>query len=298
MTNDISAKLIDTIEIGNMLGEGVQWHVASNTLWWTDIQKACLYRYELTTKGIEQYAMPERVGCFSFIENDHRLLVAFASGFALYDISNDKLKWLAQPELSIKGNRFNDGRTDRQGRFWAGTMVEERNQDNQSAALYYLDKAKHCHKALAGIEISNGLCWSPDGLTMYHADSPKKIIHKYDFDPATGVPSNKQIFAKTLNESFPDGACVDSSGYLWSAHWGGAKVVRYTPEGKHDFEIKVPTKQPSCVALGGKNLDLLFVTSAQQDLTTVQLNKDSLAGHLFIYQLSGVKGIVESQVHW
>jgi L-arabinonolactonase len=270
MNNDVSAELIDTIEIGNMLGEGVQWHVTSQTLWWTDIQKACLYRYKLKTKGIKQYIMPERVGCFSFI----------------------------RPELSIKGNRLNDGRTDRQGRFWAGSMVEHRNNDKQSAALYCLDNAKHCRKTLNDIEISNGLCWSPDGLTMYHADSPKRTIYRYDFEPSTGVPSNKRVFAQTSKNSFPDGACIDSQGCLWSAHWGGRKVVRYSPEGIHNFEIHIPTKQPSCLAFTGKNLDLLVVTSAKQDLTAKQLLEEPQAGHVFIYQLTGVSGLEEAQVRW
>lgn len=298
MNNDISARLIHTISNGDQLGEGIQWHTQSQSIWWTDIESACLYRYEMATKHIEKYAMPERVGCFSFIENDSRLLVGFASGFAFYDIYSNDLEWVARPELSIKGNRLNDGRTDRQGRFWAGTMVEQRNHEKQSANLYCLDDAKQCHKILTDLEISNGLCWSPNGLTMYHADSPKQTIYQYDFEPSTGNTRRKRVFAITSNNSFPDGACVDSQGYLWSAQWGGAKVVRYSPLGEAEFEINIPTIQPSCVAFGGKNLDLLIVTSAKQDLTTEQLIKEPQAGHVFIYQLTGVIGLEESQVRY
>jgi len=296
MHNDISAELIHTLTVGNQLGEGVQWHAESKCLWWTDIQSACIYRYEMKTQGIAKYVMPERVGCFSFIENEDRILVGFASGFAFYDLKNDEVEWLAQPELAIKGNRLNDGRTDRQGRFWAGSIVEQRQHEKQSAALYCLDSVKQCRKAIGDLEVSNGLCWSPDGLTMYHADSPRQTIYQYDFEPLSGIPNNKRVFAQTSQNSFPDGACVDKLGYLWSAQWGGAKVVRYSPQGKVVLEINIPTIQPSCVAFAGENLDLLVVTSAKQDLTAEQLSTDTQAGHVFIYQLSAISGLEECKV--
>jgi len=297
MNDNQRVKLITTIEVGNQLGEGVQWHSDNQLLWWTDIQNSCLLSYCLSSEEICQYNMPERIGCFGFGQNLNRMIIAFESGIALFDINSHELEWLSRPELSIKGNRFNDGRIDRQGRFWAGTMNE--NESEPTASLYCLDlqncSQKNSKKILDNITVSNGLCWSPDGKVMYHADSPKREINQYDFDTKTAQLSNKKLFATTNEGCFPDGSCIDSDGYLWNAQWAGSKVVRYKPNGEIDLVLKTDVSQPSCVAIGGPNMDLLFVTSAKQGLSKLQLLQDNKAGHVFIYQLSGITGLVESQ---
>jgi sugar lactone lactonase YvrE len=298
MSNCIDANLLHELSVGNQLGEGVQWHQETQAVWWTDIEGCCLFSYSLITTEITKHPMPERVGCFSFIEHDQRLLIAFASGVALFDLETNNIEWLAQPELTIQGNRFNDGRVDRQGRFWAGTMVEHKHSPKQSASLYCQSSKNSCIKSLENIQISNGLCWSPDGTVMYHADSPTQTIYQYEFDLISGKPHDKRLFMKLDGGCFPDGSCIDSNGFLWNAQWGGAQVVRYSPDGKVDFVLPVPTKQPSCVAIGGPEMDLLFITSAKQDLSEQELKNDKQAGNLFIYQLSGVKGIVEPKVSW
>lgn len=293
MNNNITAELINTIEVGNELGEGVQWHIDSQLLWWTDIQNACLFNYCLTSQKLCKYDMPERVGCFGFIENSERLIIAFETGIALFDIKTNDLEWLSRPELSIKGNRFNDGRIDRQGRFWAGTMNQT--ESEPTANLYCLNSQKQCTQLLNDITVSNGLCFSPDGKIMYHADSPKREVHQYNFEVKTAKLSNKKLFAVTDEGCFPDGSCVDEAGYLWNAQWAGSQLVRYNPNGIVDFVINTEVLQPSCVAIGGPNMDLLFVTSAKQGLTESQLKKDNKAGHVFVYQLNGVKGLAENK---
>lgn len=297
MNNKITAELITTIKVGNQLGEGVQWHIQSQLLWWTDIQNACLFSYCLTSKKLCQYGMPERVGCFGFIENSDRLIIAFETGFALFDIKINEIEWLARPEMSIKGNRFNDGRIDRQGRFWAGTMNQ--NETAPTAKLYcyddFCDSHKQCTELLSNITVSNGLCFSPDGKTMYHADSPTREIYQYDFDIKTAQLSNKKRFAITDEGCFPDGSCIDEAGYLWNAQWAGSQIVRYQPDGEIDWVLKTNVSQPSCVAIGGPNMDLLFITSAKQGLNKSQLKQDDKAGHVFIYQLNGIKGLSENQ---
>jgi L-arabinonolactonase len=295
MNNDVVVKLLSTIKVANQLGEGVQWHIDSQTIWWTDIQGYCLYSYCVAHCQVTKYLMPDRVGCFAFIENDERFIVAFAAGIALFTLSTGELTWLAQPEKHIVGNRFNDGRVDRQGRFWAGSMVEETKFSQQSAALYRMDSNQHAKKVVDGIEISNGLCWSPDGLTMYHADSPKGEIYQYDVDPVVGDVSNKRLLAKTKAGSFPDGACVDSQGYIWNAQWGGGRIVRYKPQGDIALVVDLPVSQPCCVTIGGPDLNWLIITSAKQDLSASELALEPLAGHLFIYQLQGIHGLAESR---
>jgi sugar lactone lactonase YvrE len=290
--HDIQFTLLETLPCQNMLGEGVQWNSLDHSLWWTDIQAATLFRYHPETKILNQWPTPERVGCFAFAESDPRLLVAFATGIAWWDWRSGEYEWLARPELAITGNRLNDGRVDRQGRFWVGSIVEQSENNTQSAALYCLNTDGNLSRHLTGLTISNSLCWSPDSRRLYHADSPSHCITIYDFDTEQGGLSNPALFAQVNDSIEPDGACVDAAGYLWSAQWGGGRVVRYTPAGAVDTVLTLPVSQPTCVAFGGPNLDWLCITSARQGLTENQLNTQPLAGSVFIYQVN-IMGLPE-----
>ena len=297
MTN-IIGNLLFSLPVGNQLGEGVQWHIDTQSIWWTDIEGTCLYSYSVAEQAIQQHTMPERVGCFCFIESDPRLLIAFESGFAFYDVESSDINWLAKPELDKQGNRFNDGRVDRFGNFWAGTMIEAPNDESKPASLYKLSSNNGtitCQNLLSDITVSNGLCFSLDGQKLYHADSPTQNIMQFDVNTETGALSNKTHFATTKKNSYPDGATIDSEGYLWNAQWGGSRVVRYKPNGEVDIEFTVPVSQPSCVAIGGPAMDWLIITSAKQDLSSQQLNTDKHAGDVFVYQLNGIKGVEENQ---
>lgn len=287
-------KLLFTIPVSNVLGEGVQWHIESQSIWWTDIQTATLFNFSIADKKLTTFAMPDRVGCFSFTNTEHELIVAFAKGIARYNLQTQKMTWIAQPERDNRGNRFNDGRVDRQGRFWAGTMVERETNQEQVGALYVVNGQHDIRKAISNIHISNSLCWSPDGLTMYHADSPSHAIYQYNFDPVSGEISNKKLFSNTKAGSVPDGATVDAKAGVWIAHWGGGEIVRYTPKGKTNLVHKLAVSQPTCISIGGPKMDWLIVTSAKHNLSCEQLNKEPLAGDVFIYQLHGVTGLPES----
>ncbi|WP_206484422.1 SMP-30/gluconolactonase/LRE family protein [Thalassotalea sp. G2M2-11] len=287
--------LLFRIPVSNVLGEGVQWHIESQSIWWTDIQTATLFNFSIADKKLKTFAMPDRVGCFGFSNSEHELIVAFAKGIARYNLQTQEMTWISQPERDIRGNRFNDGRVDRQGRFWAGTMVEEKYTSEQSGALYMLNSAQNIQPMIEEINISNSLCWSPDGLTMYHCDSPLRTIYQYNFDPQTSKISHKKVFAKTPDNSFPDGATVDHLGGVWSAHWGGGKIVRYTAQGDKSLELALPVSQPTCVAIGGKHLDWLIITTAKESLSDATITKEPYAGDVFVYQLHGVKGIAEPQ---
>ena len=277
-------QLRDTVVCENILGEGVQWNQHDQCVWWTDIPAAKLYRYSPTEKKLDEWVTPEPVGSFAFVEGDSRLLLALATGFAWFDLNTRRCDWIARPELTLAGNRFNDGRVDRQGRFWAGTTVEQKLSDDQAAALYCLDRQQGVTRHLEGLRISNSLCWSPDSLKLYHADSPNYQVDVYDFDAQNGQLSNKKIFAKVPPGIEPDGACVDQQGYVWNAQWGGGRVVRYSPTGEVDRILNLPVTQPTCVALGGPEMNWLFVTSARKGLSNSQLAVQPQAGALFIYQ--------------
>jgi len=286
--------LLDTIPCQNILGEGVQWNVADQSVWWTDIQAAKIYRYHPASKILTDWSTPEPVGCFAFAQGEARLLVAFASGIAWFDLDSGKREWLARPESNIKGNRLNDGRIDRQGRFWVGGVVDERHNAEQSTSLYCLDHQLQLSRHLTGLSISNSLCWSPDSRFMYHADSPTHRICRYDFDAASGAISNPRIFAEVPSDIEPDGACIDADGYLWSAQWGGSRVVRYTPDGEVAAILELPVSQPTCVAFGGPDLDWLLVTSARKGLSAQQLAEQPEAGNLMIFK-TGIRGLPESR---
>lgn len=282
---------VETIRAGNTLGEGIQWDAATRAAWWTDIQERKLLRYDPATKDLKTFAMPERVGSFALTGDGARIIAAFESGFALADLKGGAPQWLGKPDAALPALRFNDGRTDRQGRFWAGTM-EEAEPRKGLGNLYCVDADGTVHRRETGIMISNGLCWSPDGNTMYFADSPLRTIYCYDFDIASGAISNRRVFAETPEGAFPDGATVDAQGRLWSAHWGAGVVVRYTADGAADRILEIPASQPTCVAFGGPELDLLFVTSARDGLSAQTLAGETGAGDVFVYKMD-VKGLAD-----
>lgn len=287
------ANLIDTVPCQNTLGEGIQWNKEDGCFWWTDIHSAKLYRYHLTTKKVTHWGLPEKLACFAFAKNESRIMAAFASGFAWFDVETGGVEWVAQPE-SIAGNRSNDGRCDRQGRFWMGTVVDQRHSPDQQASLYCMQKNGEISKHLSGLSISNALCWSPDSRKMYHADSPTQTIRAYDFDAQTGHISNPQIFAKTEDGVEPDGACVDAEGFIWNAQWGASRVVRYAPDGSKNFVLSMPVSQATCVAFGGENLNVLAVTSARIGLDEAALQQQPDAGNVFIFE-TDIRGLEESR---
>ncbi|MCG9696630.1 SMP-30/gluconolactonase/LRE family protein [Shewanella sp. Isolate11] len=303
MTSVSVGNLIATIQVGNTLGEGVFWDDQSQSIWWTDIEESTIFQYNIDSQQLKRFSMPYRVGSFALIEQDSRIIAAFDRGIGLYQFGDTDVEWLAQPESHLPFNRFNDGKVDRQGRFWAGTMVDNSDRyvmtpfnyavpsQDELGALYCVDHQAKCYKTLCGIGTSNSLCWSPDSQYLYHADSTKQMITRFNFDIENCALSQAYEFDKTPMYCCPDGADVDEQGFVWSAQWGGGQVVRYDPDGNVVLNFPVPITNPTNVVLGGKNLDWLIITSAKQTLSEQQLANEPQAGDLFIYQLHGIKGI-------
>ncbi|HKE46174.1 MAG TPA: SMP-30/gluconolactonase/LRE family protein [Steroidobacteraceae bacterium] len=287
-----SSHPIEILPAGDTVGEGILWDSRRHVLWWTDIQRSRLYRHDWKSRTTQVLDTPERVGSFGLVAGSARLITAFESGIALYDPDTRQVSWLARPEAEILGVRFNDGRVDRRGRFWCGTMVEDRSRAVRGN-LYCVDSGRaRCE--VGGIAISNSLCMSPDGSQLYFADSPTRTINVYRVIEPHGSLESPRIFARTPEGSVPDGATVDAEGCVWSAQWGGARVVRYTPDGRIDRTLEVPTTQPSCVCFGGPDLDLLFVTSARENLPAAVLEREPHAGDVFVYR-TGLKGLPEPE---
>ncbi|HEX3849149.1 MAG TPA: SMP-30/gluconolactonase/LRE family protein [Steroidobacteraceae bacterium] len=287
-----SAELIDVISVANTLGEGISWDPVRQRVWWTDIQERRLYRYEPVAQTLETFDVPERLGSFGLVEGSGALVAAFESGFALYDPDSARLDWIERPPHDAANVRFNDGRVDRHGRFWAGSMVEGRGEP--VGKLYSL-RGGRAHVHLTGIAISNSICFSPDGRHLYFADTPRRTILRYDIDPGTGELSGSRTFAETPQDAFPDGSHVDAQGHVWNAHWGAGRIVRYAPDGSISGGISVPATQPTCVAFGGRDLDLIFVTSAREGLRAASLARQPHAGDVFVYRVD-VRGLPDSRV--
>jgi L-arabinonolactonase len=279
------------IQAANVLGEGILWDDAAELLWWTDIQASELLRYDLRTQILKRTSLPHRLGSFGLIQGSGDIIAAFASGIALFHPDEGKLQWVARPALHQPHLRFNDGRVDRQGRFWTGTMIEGESA-NGEATLYCVNTAGTTTEHQRGLRISNGICTSPDGRRLYLADSPRRVIYCYDLDADTGTLRHQRVFARTGEGAYPDGANVDEDGCLWSAQWGGSRIVRYSPDGKIDREVPVPVSQPTCVAFGGADRDILFVSSAREGLTEAQLAQQPHAGDVLAYRV-GVRGLAE-----
>jgi sugar lactone lactonase YvrE len=277
----------------DLLGECPLWDEREGVLWWVDILAPCLKKYQPGKGEIQQIALPEAMGSFAFRDKGG-LLAAMKTGFFFFDVEKRERQLICNPETQLPANRFNDGRCDRNGRFWAGTMVDEPPRAPHGA-LYRLSPSGECTRVRADVIIPNSLAWSPDGRTMYFADSVRKLIWSFDYDAASGTPSNERVFFDCApNPGSPDGSCVDAEGCLWNAEYGGWRLVRYTPAGKIDRVIELPVANPTCCCFGGKDLDVLYVTSAAQNLSVVSLEKQPLAGSVLAAR-PGVRGLPESR---
>lgn len=284
----------EIIRVQATLGESILWDSRRDLLWWTDIHGRRLYRYEWARASLQAFDTPERVGSFGLVADDDLLIAAFANGIGLYDVARRSVAWLDRPAIP-PGVRFNDGKVDRRGRFWAGTMVEAEGQSVGPAACLYSVEGRdtaRCH--VKDLRISNGLCFSADGNQLYLADSPSREIRVYDLLEPEGRLGQSRTLARTPAGAYPDGAAIDADGCLWSAHWGAGCVVRYTPAGHVDRVLKVPTSQPTCVCFGGPARDVLCITSAREGLTHDVLEREPHAGDVFMYRL-GVQGLAEPE---
>ena len=286
-------ELIDVVDVGNELGEGVIWDARRGLAWWTDILGRRLFRYDPVTALTESRETDERLCCFAPVAGRDVHVAAFESGFAFFDPASGDVEWIRKIAEDDQRTRMNDGRTDRQGRFWAGSMVDEPPREPATGVLYCLDRDLGVREQLTGIAISNSLCWSPDSRFVYHTDSPTGRIDRYTFDADAGIFGERSDFCRTARGSVPDGSIVDADGFLWNAQWGGNKVVRYAPDGSTDLELEVPAKQPSCVAFGGEALDLLFVTTAATGLPD-ELTRADGNGALLVYR-TDCRGLIESE---
>lgn len=271
------------------VGEGPLWSVAESALYWVDVPAGALHRFELGSGATRDWQLPSEVGSIA-LRAGGGAIAALRTGFALVDLDSGEVEQLEDPEADEPRTRFNDGKCDRRGRFWAGTMdLDER---APLGALYRFSGPGRCERMLDGIGLSNGLGWSPDDRTMYHTDSLTAVIMAYDYDIDSGTLSSPRRFAVDRHQAVPDGLTVDADGCVWSVKWDGWRVVRYTPDGRVDREVALPVGHPTSCTFGGDGLDVLFVTSAREGLGQAALADQPLAGSVFAIE-PGVQGLPE-----
>ena len=274
----------------DVLGEVPVWDADKELLWWTDVFRPAIHRLDAASGEVESWTPPDKVHSFALRENGG-MVIAGRKGFAFYDPEAGTYELLHDPREDSEGTLLNDGRADRQGRFWAGTM--DKLLKRPSGQLFRLDADRTSHMAADGITLPNGVAFSPDGGTLYYADSLLKNIFAFDLDGETGVLSNKRIFAETdALPGIPDGATVDAEGFLWSARFDGGRVLRHTPDGSVAGEIELPVSRVTSCALGGQDLKTLFITTAFFRLTDEQRAAEPLAGALFAIEVD-VPGVPE-----
>ena len=279
------------IDCQNTLGECPAWSVDEQKLYWLDIEKSELWRYDPENGETRVWKTPERTGSFAFCEKGG-LLVALESCLAFWNPETGKTAKIKVMEPDLPTTRMNDGRCDRQGRFIVGGM-DESGKFERISNVYRLERDLSVHKIISGVACANSICFSPDGRVMYFADTPTGEIWAYDYNTITGDISNKKVFANFSDQpGTPDGSIVDGEGCLWNAQWNGHRVVRYFLDGTIDRVISIPVMNPTCIAFGGKNLDVLYVTTARYLMTPEQIKSEPLAGGLFAITVD-VKGLNE-----
>ena len=266
-----------------ILGEGPLWCPRERALYWLDIKRPAVYRFDPGTGQTGHWPMPADIGCLALREAGG-MVVALRSGFAALDLGTGAVTPFADPEADRPDNRFNDGKVDRRGRFWAGTLNDA--EAEPLGSLYRLDPDRTVTRAQGGAVVSNGVGWSPDDRVMYFTDSVVRTIWAYDFDAASGGISNRRVFAEVPEGTgYPDGLTVDSDGHVWSAVWDGWRLVRYDPAGRIDREVVMPVQRPTSCMLGGPDLKTLYVTSASIHLDAGALVRGPLAGGLFALEV-------------
>ena len=272
-----------------MLGEGPVWDTANNTILWVDIMGCAIHQLDRKNNAFHSITTPSMIGSFALC-NDGNIVAALQEGFVFINRNTGEISAIGDPEKHLPGNRFNDGKTDPAGRFWAGSM--SLTGETGTGSLYMLDGNLNINKKIEKVSISNGLCWSEDLQYFYYIDTPTMEVVQYDNDNSNGEISNKTtVISIPGKEGYPDGMTMDSEGMLWIAHWEGWQVARWNPfTGEKIDTIQLPVSLVTSICFGGENMDEMYITSARVGLTDEQLAEEPLAGSSFIIEHSGYKG--------
>jgi sugar lactone lactonase YvrE len=262
------------------LGEGPIWDYRRGVLCWVDIVGRVVHVYDPVAARDRTIDAGQEVGCIA-LRAGGGLVLAGRNGFAELDMESGQVAALLDPERHIPTNRFNDGKVDRQGRFWAGTMNTEGQAGKGS--LYCLYPDFRLRTVVTGVSISNGIAWSADSRVMYFVDTPTQEVVAWDFDAEIGAVSNRRVVVRIPPEKGkPDGMTIDTEGMLWIALYGGGAVTRWNPaNGQLLATIQVPAPRVTACAFAGLRMDELYITSSRRGLDAKDVAAFPRSGGLF-----------------
>ncbi len=277
------------------VGESPFWDHRAGLLWWVDIPAGLVHCHDPAGDD-RSWKWGEAVGCLA-VREAGGLLLATRSGFHCFDPDSGAREAIADPEAELPDSRFNDGATDPCGRLWAGTM-SERGDGVPRGRFYRLDPDFRVSAHLDRYHMTNGLAFAPDGARMYFSDSAPEIRMLWccNYDPDSGEAGDPQPFFDTRSVAGrPDGGAVDADGCYWMAGVGGWQLLRLTPDGEIDRVIEMPVERPTKPAFGGRDLDVLYVTSSAHGITHGTESRQPQAGGLFAVTGLGATGVAQKR---
>lgn len=293
MNIETNVEIHAVVRAADILGEVPLWCARSRRLWWIDVRRPALQYYEPSTGRHAALRLhPDLVTGAIALRESGGFVLAAQTGFHYYDpAAGTPATLIANPEENRPGMRLNDGKCDRRGRFWCGSMHDTLREP--LGTLYRLDPDLGCHRMLSGFVLPNAISWSPDDKTMYFADTHRQVIWAFDYDIDDGAISNRRVFKDWTHQAGrPDGATVDAEGYVWNCMVAAGHLVRLAPDGRVDRCIQLPVTNPTCPAFGGGDLSTLYITSHSQRFTPEQQAREPLAGALLALDV-GVRGLPE-----
>ncbi len=279
------------VQARDQLGETPIWCERTQRIWWIDIEKPKLQSFDAATGVHDVYPFPSTFLGSLVPHKQGGFVVALDNRLCHFDPVSRYLNTITDVEPHDAGTRLNDGRCDRRGRLWIGTMDAQIREPLGS--FYRVDPSGLVKRFFDDIIVTNTITTSPDDKTLYMSDTRRLKIWAFDLDPESGEISNRRVFADYTGQiGRPDGACVDSEGYLWNAVFAGSRVVRYAPDGTIDRTIALPVTNPTCVCFGGRDLSTLYISTATKMIPPEVLANEPLAGALLAVDVD-VKGLPE-----
>lgn len=279
------------IASGDEIGEGPTWRAGENALYWVDCVNRRLRRFGPGDFPWAEWRLARMPGSFAF-RRDGTVLLASRNALSIFDPATGADTLVPTPPVDFARERFNDGAVDRAGRFWVGSM--ERTQSRPEGGLFCVEPDLSIRKVDGGITVANGICWSPDGGTMFFADSRAGIL-AYDFDVASGSVANRRLHLPLHRMvTFPDGCTTDAEGGLWVAEPGSGAVHRYDSDCKRERSLALPAAKPASCTFGGPGLGTLFITTIGHRLESDPADwTPGLADGAVLHAEPGVAGLPE-----
>lgn len=281
------------LDVKTTLGEGPLWDADQQRFYFIDSMDGRVFRCTADGTELRAWDVPGKIGSMAVRKDGDGAIVSLENGFYTLDFKSGDCDLINDPESDKKNNRLNDGKVDRRGRFFAGSM--DTMEEGANGALYRMDPDFSIHKVETDIIVSNGPCFSPDDKTFYFADSWSGVIWAYDYDVETGAISNRRDFVTVdrSNEGAADGGTVDAEGYLWNANVYAGRLYRWAPDGSVDRVIDMPVRKVTSVNFGGPNMDVLYVTSMAKPPLPRFPDDGVQRGSVFAIHDLGITGVPE-----